>query len=952
MRAIRIIPNQIMEIVHNYTRIIIKSEEYPELMNKDYLISPFEPQEKFSFSPGSLYFYHHFVIPDYSTLLELESLHGMDVDKLDEIMTQGYGSYPIHAYAFRFRPFHGDVAIEQDDGSEFIYDAKFQAHHNTGIEFIEDPMMYDPRRIDNHSLLHDFQVILAWVANNEDERAVRDGVDLDKIGHVVLREIIKRGLELDLHDTTTEMKGFVQKHLNEIQSKNLYHEYFSLDEVEYGVENRGGEKPYCVVHGSPQKAGSKTDKPKGSIIKCYKDKADADRHHKAIIISQAKRSGKFSRILLDDFMSDYESEIPQPYVSLVGSFMADGYSESYIDLHIDEESPNLRMELQVFQKLPKKLWPRINFIYGDVKTKIPLFGRNEFVTIETSEVDGHSHTITLPDKEEAEDFEEDDEKDKKYVDEKVVDPYLKHPTDKAEFSLNAVFNNNEMHLLLRKRFNGNCIATTINIGTSKMTDEKKDYEFKIGEHGFSNIQKQFFSEHWKQVKSLLGDNVNKFHTDLMGNVDGGNWGKEGYGEDGYSIELDRGEIEFLSLTPNFHEYQFHGKILNGRYVERKMEINRGDEGMEEKWFTYFSDSLPFVISQSAVNEDWITPHNVSGLPKHIEEKIPDGFRFWKASNTQLSLPMRDALMKQIDGIVSSKLQTNENLPISTYYTIQEDLDNDRWNINVVLNGRVYTFNCENNPIILKTNATFLRKHNPQAMAYSSDTMKILDKGECQVITIKENHFDVMLDGEIKGMFQFTRQKLSDVWDVRRDTYENITQIRFEDFMEITETKKTGDGYLKIKGILFRPGNFKGKNYNASVVKQATLNAIHRGNSLPYVNFFHNRDELSRIGIMTRIWWDANQKWKCGTTGKQYRGALMFEGIVTDTEGIKAIMEKGTYQVSAEVAFQDYQDNVQKMVITGVAICHSPAVDSAQIVRACYEGGHCIAFPVGITPATV
>jgi len=44
------------------------------------------------------------------------------------------------------------------------------------------------------------------------------------------------------------------------------------------VEKRGNK--WCVVHGHPKKPGSKTDKPEGSIIKCFPTKAEADAMHK------------------------------------------------------------------------------------------------------------------------------------------------------------------------------------------------------------------------------------------------------------------------------------------------------------------------------------------------------------------------------------------------------------------------------------------------------------------------------------------------------------------------------------------------------------------------------------------------------------------------------------------------------------------------------------------------
>lgn len=52
-----------------------------------------------------------------------------------------------------------------------------------------------------------------------------------------------------------------------------------------------GDK-YCVIHSHPEKPGSKTDKPAGSIIKCFDTKEEAERMHMAILISQQKQKSK------------------------------------------------------------------------------------------------------------------------------------------------------------------------------------------------------------------------------------------------------------------------------------------------------------------------------------------------------------------------------------------------------------------------------------------------------------------------------------------------------------------------------------------------------------------------------------------------------------------------------------------------------------------------------------
>ena len=53
------------------------------------------------------------------------------------------------------------------------------------------------------------------------------------------------------------------------------------------VVKRGNK--YCVVHGHPQKAGSKIDKPEGTVIKCFSTKEEAEAMHKAILVSQSKK---------------------------------------------------------------------------------------------------------------------------------------------------------------------------------------------------------------------------------------------------------------------------------------------------------------------------------------------------------------------------------------------------------------------------------------------------------------------------------------------------------------------------------------------------------------------------------------------------------------------------------------------------------------------------------------
>jgi hypothetical protein len=86
-----------------------------------------------------------------------------------------------------------------------------------------------------------------------------------------------------------------------------------IDNKEIEIENhvvKRGDK-WCVVHGHPQKPGSKTDKPPGSIIHCFPTREQAEAQHKAIIVSEIKR-GEMMQVELDDdsgdFLASYRDE--------------------------------------------------------------------------------------------------------------------------------------------------------------------------------------------------------------------------------------------------------------------------------------------------------------------------------------------------------------------------------------------------------------------------------------------------------------------------------------------------------------------------------------------------------------------------------------------------------------------------------------------------------------------
>jgi hypothetical protein len=92
-----------------------------------------------------------------------------------------------------------------------------------------------------------------------------------------------------------------------------------MPDVEKRVAERtvDGVKKWCVVHGSPQKPGSSTDKPEGAIIKCFphtpEGKEQALAMHRAILANQASK-GQLKALLRTAQVEKLVSGDATPYL--------------------------------------------------------------------------------------------------------------------------------------------------------------------------------------------------------------------------------------------------------------------------------------------------------------------------------------------------------------------------------------------------------------------------------------------------------------------------------------------------------------------------------------------------------------------------------------------------------------------------------------------------------------
>ena len=88
---------------------------------------------------------------------------------------------------------------------------------------------------------------------------------------------------------TIALGGMRQPVVREIQYKLEDGTVVGNEELVLNRVEKRGDK-WCVVHGHPQKAGSKTDKPEGTVIKCFDTKAEADAMHRAIMANNIDQS--------------------------------------------------------------------------------------------------------------------------------------------------------------------------------------------------------------------------------------------------------------------------------------------------------------------------------------------------------------------------------------------------------------------------------------------------------------------------------------------------------------------------------------------------------------------------------------------------------------------------------------------------------------------------------------
>jgi hypothetical protein len=122
---------------------------------------------------------------------------------------------------------------------------------------------------------------------------------------------------------------------------------------------------------------------------------------------------------------------------------------------------------------------------------------------------------------------------------------------------------------------------------------------------------------------------------------------------------DKGMAVAGALKPYFHEYfLYRGKTLTGRILFRaigRVEKQVLPPGVipERVIRPYYwvmiqpLDQTPYVLSERAVEKEWLPPRGIAALPPEVKRAIPKRYRYWEHPRKK-ALALRKELVEEWD----------------------------------------------------------------------------------------------------------------------------------------------------------------------------------------------------------------------------------------------------------------------------------------------------------------
>jgi hypothetical protein len=263
--------------------------------------------------------------------------------------------------------------------------------------------------------------------------------------------------------------------------------------------------------------------------------------------------------------------------------------------------------------------------------------------------------------------------------------------------------------------------------------------------------------------------------------------------------FDKGEVEFLTQKPYFHEYYLHGRDFNGIFVFRQLEnvwakspeqTKTGREGTV--WMTWrtLEEHLPYVITSRAREEGWVPPQGHSALPRKIRELVPPEFQYWKFEDEGKRRASRDALYDNIKSGAVKLAQDSMHHTFSFQHqwwkgqtVIRAGPSMEQWNIRIDRkeDGGLLNFAMDSNPLEVDSTTSVKKGDSTEEDMKAEGEMKpktklnptkntpsfieILDSGEVTVLEDIIGFMKFIFNGEkLKGNWAAVQEeKGSNIW---------------------------------------------------------------------------------------------------------------------------------------------------------------------------------------------
>lgn len=347
--------------------------------------------------------------------------------------------------------------------------------------------------------------------------------------------------------------------------------------------------------------------------------------------------------------------------------------------------------------------------------------------------------------------------------------------------------------------------------------------------------------------------------------------------------VEKGVAEFGAQTDSFHEYFLRGSKFSGRTTFRMMRIRKSvdggcqvcgtdakvdvgwadvspvklcekcfgewkdTEGVESLglpqiadgvdvsfWFAMKpQDSIPYVLTEKAVVDEWMPPDGVSALPTKIKSQVPSEYAYWDEAGID-ARDMRDALVKAIqDSQVTFDFEVIfKSDSARSRFVLQkqtwDDGDDPRWFV------RIDTGKSDLNVIELHSDPMEVEKNEVRVWVerYKSSmdvdgvlsvahylnsrkgvrsSLSKIDSGGVSVLSDAEESTQVEFSGDVlKGVFTLKRSDNGYLLESEgEDTIAEIEKmVDFEltlpiDYFEINKAEKGKEKRL-VTGIVLEP----------------------------------------------------------------------------------------------------------------------------------------------------